>query len=430
MLRIIHIILLFGFTLNLQGSTDWIFSSRVATALNKVSLYPDSSYDQQAFQSLPAGVLLEVLDETVEEREDASQNQKFKWYKVRSPKGKEGWVFGDGLAVILPTKSIDPKLHSFHKQKYRFASGFGLAVLWIGGIEGHDNFYEKDYMNPVYKEHYIILTNEQGQCVFVNCSSENAQGKMYVKHLQFLDTTADEEPELLLQTVSTSVGSEYFENRNFEIYSFQSGGFGRIFEERMGLRLRNDTHSPSLFKNVEVDNGSIRIAYIDFLDCKHYKQTKDIGPYNDSAERCIEYVTYTYSWNQRTKQYQMLYEESRTGPVVTTKKDNIALLDQPSLLAKSLGSLSMSDRLELIKVHERKVIEDGVQKVSPYFFVQLKNGTTGFVKAQAIQFKDIEHATLLNKYYQKSATPNLREWKSKESFLKIMGDNRSSFTGK
>jgi hypothetical protein len=395
-----------------------------------VSLYPDSSYDKQAFQSLPAGILLEVLDESSSEQEDASQNQKFKWYKVRSPKGMEGWVFGDGLAVILPESSIDPKLRSFHKQKYRFASGFGLAVLWIGGIEGHDNFHEKDYMNPVYREHYIILTNEQGQCVFINCSSENAQGKMQVRHLQFLDTTSDEEPELLLQTSSTSSGNEYFENRNFEIYSFQSGTFGRIFEEQMGLRLRNDTHSPALFKMVEVDNSNIRVAYVDYLDCADYNQGNDIGKYKDSAERCIEYVTYTYSWNQRTKQYQMLYAESRTGPVLTTKRDNIALLDQPSLLAKSMGTLTQSDRLELIKVHERKVIEDGVKKTTPYFYVQLKNGSTGFIHASEVQFWDIEHATLLNKYYQQSTSTDLRKWSSDQKFLKILGDNRSSFTGK
>ena len=423
------VIIILSFFVNLStASTDLIFNSRVATTLSGVNIYPDSTFEKQSNGSLKVGALLEVLGETENEHEDASQNQKFKWFKVRSLKGKEGWVFGDGIAVIIPDNRIETKLKNFHKKKYTFNNGFEKSVLWIGGIEGRDNFHEQDFLNPPYKEYYIIITNKTGNCVFVNYSGENARGQMQVRHILLSDTTGDNVPELLLQTSSFSTDNS-FENRIFEVHSFQSSGLNRIFEERMSLSYKAGEYAPSLFKYIEVDHEIIRIAYVDYLPCTNYKQNNDYGTYNKLKERCMEYVTYTYTWNERTKQYRMIYEESRTAPTVGSRRDHAVILNEPSIMGKSIGTVNRSDRLDIIKEHKKVVLENGIKKTSPYFYVKLRDGKSGYIKADQVGFIDIEHAGLLNHYY-KSESPNLEDWKNKKNFLNVVGDNRSSYSGK
>lgn len=425
-MRLIICILLLPFALWSTNPTDLVLQSRVATPLNGLSLFPDSTFEKQAKGRLQIGELLEVLDETVLEHEDASQNQKFKWFKVRSLKGKEGWVYGDGLAVIITPNKLHPKLKPIHQKRYQFDNGFEKSIAWIGGLEGRDNFHEKDFLNPPYKEYYLVITNDRGNCVFVNHSSENARGKMTPRHILFHDTTGDGVSELLLQTSSFAAEGD-FENRTFEIYSFQSGGFNRIFEERMSLALGSNQHSPALFKFVEVDEQIVRVAYVDYLSCEQYHQSIDFGDFQKSKEYCMEYVTYTYSWNERTKQYRMIYKESYTAPVLGARRDNLVIKSEPSIMGKPIATINRSDRMELIKQHNRTTLKNGVKKSAPFFYVKLKDGRSGFVEASQIGFIDIEHAQILNDYYQ-SKEDEIKKWKSTRHFLSINGDNRSSYT--
>lgn len=426
-MRILIIISFFFFSNLSIASTDLVLRARVATTLSGVNLYPDSSYEKQSFNSLKVGELLEVLDETALEYEDASQNQKFKWYKVKTKKGKVGWVYGDGVAVIIPENRIDTKLKEFYKKKFSFNNGFEKSIFWIAGIEGRDNFHEKDFLNPPYKEYYIVVSNDKGNCMFVNFSSENARGTMNLRHFALHDTTGDAIPELLLQTSSFATDHP-FENRTFEIYSFQIRGLSRIFEERMSLSFKNNIHTPALFKYVEVDNEIVRIAYVDYLNCENSTLDYDHGDFNKKKEHCMEYVTYTYSWSERTKQYRMIYKESRTTPVAGSRRDILTIKDEPSVVGKRVATANRTDRVEIIKHHERKVFENRVERTVPYFYVKLRNGASGYIKADEVGFIDFEHAELLN-YYYKSVSPDMSLWKTEKHFLNIIGDNRSSYSG-
>lgn len=426
MLRFFVIYLLFLLAYPSIASTDLVLNGRVATALSGLNLYPDSTYEVQSIGSIKTGELLEVIGETKMEHIDASQSQQFKWYKVRSSQGIEGWLYGDGLAVIVPDSKIESKLQDFHKKKFQFNNGFEKSIIWIGGVEGRDNIHQQALLNPPYKEYYIVITNERGACVFINYSNDNARGQMHLRHLLLSDTTGDEIPEILLQTSSFAT-DDTFENRIFEIYSFQSGDLSRILEERMSLSYNDNVFSPALFKYIEVDNEIVRVAYIDYLHCTNYNQAIDFGGYNKHKERCMEYVTYTYAWNERTKQYRMIYDESHTAPVVGSKKDILVIKDEPSLIGKRVATANQSDRIEIIKHHERTVIENGEKKTTLYFYVRLKDGTNGYVEASEVGFIDIEHALLLNCYY---SSPNSvpAEWRTTKFFLKVVGDNRSSYT--
>jgi hypothetical protein len=131
MIRIFTIVAFCGL-LSLQAqSHELIFESKAATALNTVTLFSDTSLTKHSNIVYQQGALFEVLAESYLEHEDASQNQKFKWYQVKTTDGKTGWVFGDAVAVIMSEQDIDPAISSFHKKRFMFNNGFEKAVMWI-----------------------------------------------------------------------------------------------------------------------------------------------------------------------------------------------------------------------------------------------------------------------------------------------------------
>jgi len=125
----------FGMFAPATQATDIIFKSRAATTLNSGTLYTDSTFSKPSSTYFKGGHLFEILGETTEEHTDDSENQKFKWFRVRSEDGQSGWIYGDGLAVIVPDDKVKGNLKDFHKKKYHFDNGFDQATLWVASIE-------------------------------------------------------------------------------------------------------------------------------------------------------------------------------------------------------------------------------------------------------------------------------------------------------
>jgi len=116
--------------LSLHAQTlDVIFQNKAATALNTVTLYPDTSFTKHSNIECKAGELFEIISTSYYEHEDAAQNQKFKWYQVKTQTGATGWVYGDGLAVMLPDAHVEAALRNYHKKRFGFSNGFEKAVL-------------------------------------------------------------------------------------------------------------------------------------------------------------------------------------------------------------------------------------------------------------------------------------------------------------
>ena len=148
---------------------------------------------------------MEVLDETTLLHLDDAQNQKFKWYKIRSLSGQEGWVFGDGVAVIMKNGNIDSKLTSFHKKKISLNNGFEKSVTWIAAIQGRDNLHDNDLLNSTYHEYYVVVTNEHGKSVHMNYESQSAMGREVLNLFQMKDVTNDGTADFLMETKSLSL---------------------------------------------------------------------------------------------------------------------------------------------------------------------------------------------------------------------------------
>ena len=417
--RFFWVLVFFVFAFPSKAS-DLVFKSRVATVLNTVTLYPDSSYFSNANTRFSEGELLEVIGESVLEHLDDSQNQKFKWFKVRNQAGLEGWIFGDGIAVIMDTDKINTQLSSFHKKKISLNNGFEKSVMWIAGIEGRDNLHDNDFLNPTYHEYYLVITNEYGQSVHVNYESQSAMGRTETQLIQFKDLTGDQVDEILLQTKSYSASSD-LENRVFEISSIQSGSLKKVLEERMTLTYDDDLFSPAMFKYIEVSGQSIRVEFVDFIACRKYSLPYQFENRSQTQERCLEFVTYTYAWDSRKKRFEQFYKENRNALKAIVTRPKVFIFSEPSFLSKKVEKLTPHQPLIVIQHFEKMYLTNGKKKISTYLLVQSKKGNRGYLRGKDVQFLNSEHASTLSNYY-KNTPLSKTDLKPNRTFLKILND--------
>ena len=407
-------------------ASDLVFKSRVATALNTVTLYPDSSYFEHSTIQFSEGELLEVLDETTLQHLDDAQNQKFKWYKVRSISGQEGWVFGDGVAVMMENGNIDPKLKSFHKKKISLNNGFEKSVIWIAAIQGRDNLHDNDLLNTTYHEYYVVVTSEHGKSVHMNYESQSAMGREVLNLFQMKDVTNDGVADFLMETKSYSSSSD-LENRTLEIFSLQSGYLKKVLDERMTLTYDDDLFSPAMFKSVEVSATSIRVEYVDYVACKKFSLPFPFDKNSETQERCIEFVTYTYAWDNRKKQFVQFYRENRNALKGIVYNPKIFLKTEPSFSSKKIEKLEPNIPFTIIKHFEKVFMQNGKKRISPYLYVQSASGKRGYIRGKVIRFLNTEHAEVLHDYYKKPPLSKT-ELKTDKVFLKIIkvGDESGS----
>lgn len=399
-------------------ANDLILQSKSATALNNVILYADTSFTNHSSIAYQSGELFEVLGQSYLEHEDDAQNQKFRWYKVRAKDQREGWIFGDGLAVIVPDQQVDPQLQKFHKKQVSFSSGFESSTMWVASIQGRDNFHDQDFLNPPYKEFYLVVTNHAGRSVHINYAGLSARGKNELRQFHLQDLTGDGSAEFILQRATIPVASD-LEYRSLDIFAIQAGTIAKIFSEEMNLNYGDDSPSPALRKFIEIEDQSIRVAYIDYVANKKYSLPYDNDPISTTQERSLEYVTYTYQWNERQKQYRLIYDETRTAPIAGTKSHGVIIQNKPKLSGKYIAPIAKTDRLKVIKHFEKTVLAQGKKKTIAYLYVLLPSGQAGYLPAHEVGFIETEHAALLNKYYRNP--PLIKsDWKTNDSFLRIL----------
>jgi len=170
-------------------------------AVGNIAIHKDSSFTARADASLRAGQKAEILAVTQQEHEDNAQKQLFRWWKIKTPAGKVGWVFGDGFAILERRQNLPQGLRFLHDTRQNFGSGFDNCKLWFGVIAGQDLAAGSRFMGSNYLETYLILSNENDQSVFVPLSGESQFGRTMVDHLEIVETNGDEIPEILVQNL-------------------------------------------------------------------------------------------------------------------------------------------------------------------------------------------------------------------------------------
>ena len=89
--------------------------------------------------------------------------------------------------------------------------------------------------------------------------------------------------------------------------------------------------------------------------------------------------------------------------------------------------IQRADQLEIIKHHEKFILESGVKKNRSFFYVKHSSGQFGYVMADELGFIQTEHADLLLEYYTQ-APLSKSDWKSEERFLHIVPMTQSSMS--
>lgn len=368
-----------------------------ATALNHITLYQDSTFVTE-IGDYPEGSLFKILAESHYQHPDADQKQKFKWFRLEARDGKIGWGFGDGLAVFVPEADLVPALKPYCRKRLDLGSGFDGALTWVAAIHGRDNFHAEDYLNPLYSECYLVITSTRGKSVQVKCSGESVRGETRLGQLLTQDITGDGKPEIILERRTTAVGSQ-MEEAELEVFSMKAGTLASVFLEHLSLSYETHIPSPAISKFVEISTKTIRVSYLDYVTLEKYAQNYPKGPAHPRKERCMEYVTATYSWNSRNKNFQNLYGETRLAPQARLWEGAAALTESPHAQGPPLAYVQAGQRLEIIKHHEEYVVRGGQKKVEHWFFVQNQRGQQGYLPAKAVKLTNMEPAEVLNRYY-------------------------------
>lgn len=418
MARFISMLCIFLFFTTLSKAdtaAQIIMNRRAAVTVSPVRLFADSSYTKQTETTFTEGELFEVIGESSLEHFDNTQNQTFKWYKIRTASGQTGWIFGDNLAVVLPEYLVDASLRPFFKKAARFDNGFEKATVWVAGTDGHDvKDPRQPQLFPSYKEFYLVVTNERGKSVVLNYANASETSKKDLQSIYFQDLTENKVDEIIIETTNLPEG-RMVEERTLEIYSFKSGALAKIFEERLTLLWENDVPSPALSKFVEIEGSTIRVAYLDYVDCDKYTQALPTDVRSRTQERCLEYVTYSFVWDKALRQFRELYKPSRRT-IQAIVSQSFTLKTTPSTSAPNALLVQPDDRLQVIKHFENMKIENGKKRIEPWFYVKHPAGVLGYIPANLITFKNTEHAVILKSFYEKPPLMK-QDWHNSNHFV-------------
>ncbi|MFK7936793.1 MAG: hypothetical protein AB8G22_24985 [Saprospiraceae bacterium] len=388
-MKIFNLIFILSFSLVAFGQSD-LFQSQIATSLNTITLYPDSTFIRHSNISYPAGELFKVLNTSKLEHEDDAQNQKFRWYEVRTPDGNKGWIFGDGIAILMADKTVPTTLQPFHKKQQSFNYGFENSTMWIAAVEGRDNFHEQDYLNPIYNELYLIITNQNKKSVHIGVAGVSARGEYQLDQLVFRDATGDGVADIIVEKNHTTERADEV-IKSLEIYTFRAGNIGKALDESLNVKMPDGLRVPPLFKFVEVDDQTVRLEYLQF------NKVENKLPNVEQAAN-LYYKILTYNWNERQKKYESLYGETSIMPRGQVKVGNSFLLSSPQPNA-------VAGKYVPAKTDFRVLQQIDNQNDESYYLIQLADGKKGYLPAEEVVIQDAWSGDKLQAFQKKKPLP-------------------------
>ncbi len=245
-------------------------------------------------------------------------------------------------------------------------------------------------------------------------SNVNESGKKSLENIYFKDVTNNKIDDIIVHT-QIKDNHKNLPERYFEIHTFRAGGLSKVFEEKLTLTWEEDVPSPAYSKFIEAEGSEIRIAYVDYLSCDRYSLGLLTDTRSQTMERCLEYVTYSYVWDNAKKSFEIFYKESRTplNSILTLKT---TLYKTPSVSGDKIAVLDPDEKVITIKHFDLIKSEKGVKKIENWLYVKHPSGIYGYIRAENAYFKNIEHAEVLKDYYNKPPLLKL-DWKSDSVFV-------------
>ena len=353
-----------------------------AVAVNKFILFPDSTFYKQSNITIAEGETFEVINETKLLHEDDAQLQEFKWYQVKLKSGKTGWAFGNNIAIFDTQMNNEEKISTETEAKLSY--NFHNAKLWKASIRGRDS---KSATKKGYVEKYLVFTNGFKQSRFIQIGREQVEGKSWAENVQMADLNSDGFEEVIIELKSQGTMSESI-NQYLEIFTMKHDAMQSIYSEKINLGRRSKNISPVNQKFFDVEEGSIRVAYIDYFDCS-----------DSFGGSCMEYVTYSYAWDKSKQAFETLYEPSRTSPVVKPKSNNLYLYPGPGLYQK-VGTVGTRETLKVLGQEVKHYKVGSLVEKKIFFYVETAWGKKGFIESHNVEFIENDYSDALNSYYQ------------------------------
>jgi len=353
-----------------------------AVSVNKFILFSDSSFYNQSNIAISEGETFRVVGETKLYHEDDSQTQKFKWYNIQLKSGKKGWVLGNNIAVY---EAIDTKSSLQVDTKAKLSYNYYLATVWLATINGYD---ANSATKKPYKEKYLVFTNVAKQSRYIQIGREQVEGKSWAGNVQMADLTGDGYEEIVVELNSQGTMSETV-NQYLEIFTMKYDAIRSIYSERINLGKSSKNIAPINQKFFDVEDGSIRVSYIDYFDCS-----------DSYGGTCMEYVTYTYAWDKGANKFETLYEPTRTSPILKPKYDDLNLFPGPGLY-QTVAKVDTRETLKVIGQEEKiyRMGNDVMKKV--FFLVKTFDGKKGYIESTNVEFIENDYNKALNSYYQR-----------------------------
>jgi len=302
------------------------------------------------------------------------------------------------VVVMLPDEKESKAVKGFNKKKFDFKDNFGEAAIWVGAVTGRD-IVSLNGKSPVYREEFLMITNESGQSKAIVLNSNNLFGSTHLRKMEIEDVTGDDIPEILLQRISYSK-KDYYSNLNVEIHAFDKTTLVKVFEEAMNLSSQG-SDSPLKYKYLDAKPGKIRFEYMMPVNCS-------------GGTKCLKHFTDTYFWNADKFMFEALRAPYRSPVKAVAKNDDVELLKMPGDDDSFISYLYRDNMMRVLREESKTIMVDGKAKQQIWFYVKGATGKLGYVSAKEIEFINISHAALLNGYYH-SPTSVIDERK----FIKI-----------
>lgn len=351
-------------------SIELILQGKAALVINNTRLYEDSSYLKPTLLNLKENDLVEWLSSTTNEYLDNAQNQLFKWHFVKTLSGKTGWIYGDELAIPTPILRLESKLRPYVHQKKNLGASFESAIIWFGSIEGKDVKKGKSFFNPIYKESYIVFSNDVGKSLALNYANASESGKSELNQIWISDFTKDGKEDILWEKRIESVDNHHVE-RSLEIYSILAGNLQKIWDEKLDESLQNKIFN----KKYLIKEGIIRISTLELMDNDQYSLSSKSKLSTYFNAKAIESSTLSLKWNSQSKTIDTLYGFSKIAPKVDIIQLTQLLLS-PSDNSTYISILNPPEKCTLLQFIEKPE--------KSWFYIRTNGGNYGFIPANAL----------------------------------------------
>lgn len=368
-----------------------------AVSLNKFTLFQEASFTAHSNVVVNENTLLEILWESPELEYDNYQNQKFKWYKVNTFDGKQGYVYGDNIAVY-DKNNEDEKMAALHNSQKSFAPNYKNAKIWLASLKGIDS---EDHGSADYSESYLVITNNFSHCSYIRIANVRAEGQIKSDFIEFKDITSDGYEEIILQTSAKTLEKD-FATKYLEIFSFQSRTLESVLVERLNVETYPSKTAPSLDKHFEIENDFLRVSYIDYVDCQKHCCSSGLKNTESNVFACMEHVTYSYKWDEPANKFEIFYEKTSVAPTAVPKSKFVYMYPAPGL-NQTVGRVFDTETVKVYQQIEKYYKYGQTESIEIFFLIENSLGVKAFIKAKDLRFVEVNHAPILNEYY--SAPP-------------------------